>query len=95
MHVRHMHALLMFALNMYAVLCHVFLYYKYHPVLRIRDVYPGSRIWVFSHPGSRIPDLGSRIPDPKKHGEVTNFFYFICFLTFLQLSTLAETDLDS
>ncbi len=26
------------------------------------DVYPGSRIRVFSHPGSRIPDLGSRIP---------------------------------
>jgi hypothetical protein len=35
------------------------------PVLRIRDVYPGSRILIFTHPGSRIPDLGSRIPDPK------------------------------
>jgi hypothetical protein len=41
-------------------------------VLRIRDVYPGSRIshpgsWIliFTHPGSRIPDLGSRILDPK------------------------------
>jgi hypothetical protein len=34
-------------------------------VLRIRDVYPGSRILIFTHPGSRIPDLGSRIPDPK------------------------------
>jgi hypothetical protein len=34
-------------------------------VLRIRDVYPGSRILSFTHPGSRIPDLGSRIPDPK------------------------------
>jgi hypothetical protein len=31
--------------------------------LRIRDVYPGSRILIFTHPGSRIPDLGSRIPD--------------------------------
>ena len=31
---------------------------------RIRDVYPGSRILIFTHPGSRIPDLGSRIPDP-------------------------------
>ncbi len=29
-----------------------------HAVLRIRDVYPGSRIRVLS----RIPDLGSRIP---------------------------------
>jgi hypothetical protein len=25
-------------------------------VLRIRDVYPGSRILNFTHPGSRIPD---------------------------------------
>jgi hypothetical protein len=36
-------------------------------VLRILDVYPGSgsRILIFTHPGFRIPDLGSRIPDPK------------------------------
>jgi hypothetical protein len=25
-------------------------------VLRIRDVYPGSRTLIFTHPGSRIPD---------------------------------------
>jgi hypothetical protein len=25
---------------------------------------PGSRILIFTHPGSRIPDPGSRIPDP-------------------------------
>ncbi len=25
-------------------------------VLRIRDVYNGSRILIFNHPGSRIPD---------------------------------------
>jgi hypothetical protein len=37
----------------------------YIAVLRIRDVYPGSRILIFTHPGSRIPNLGSRIPDPK------------------------------
>jgi hypothetical protein len=46
-------------------------------VLRIRDVYPGSRILIFTHPGSRIPDLGSRIPFPKtgrkERGE-KNFF---------------------
>jgi hypothetical protein len=24
-----------------------------------------SRILFFTHPGSQIPDLGSRIPDPK------------------------------
>jgi hypothetical protein len=29
------------------------------------DVYPGSRILIFTHPGSRTPDLGFRIPDPK------------------------------
>jgi hypothetical protein len=29
-------------------------------VLRIRDVYPGSRILIFTHPGSRIPDPGSK-----------------------------------
>ncbi len=30
-------------------------------MLRIRDVYPGSRILIFTHPGARIPDLESRI----------------------------------
>jgi hypothetical protein len=27
-----------------------------YAVLRIRDVYPGSRILIFTHPGSQIPD---------------------------------------
>ncbi len=39
---------------------------------------PGSRILIFTHPGSRIPDLGSRIPDPKtgrkERGEKKKFF---------------------
>ncbi len=34
-------------------------------VLRIRDVYPESRILIFTPSGSRISDPGSRIPDPK------------------------------
>jgi hypothetical protein len=34
-------------------------------VLRIRDVYPGSRILIFTHPGSRISDPGSRIQNTK------------------------------
>ncbi len=34
-------------------------------MLRIQDVYPGSRILIFNLPGSRIPDLGSQILDPK------------------------------
>ncbi len=29
-------------------------------MLRIRDVYPGSRILIFTHPGSRISDPGSK-----------------------------------
>jgi hypothetical protein len=34
-------------------------------VLRIQDVYPGSRILIFTHPGSRISDPRSWILDPK------------------------------
>ncbi len=36
---------------------------RYPAVLRIRDVYPGSRIVIFTHPdpGSHISDPGSRI----------------------------------
>jgi hypothetical protein len=29
---------------------------RFQPVLRIRDVYPGSRILIFTHPGSQISD---------------------------------------
>jgi hypothetical protein len=43
---------------------------KLAPVLRIRDVYPGSRILIFTHPGSRIPDLGSRIQKQQQKREV-------------------------
>ncbi len=39
--------------------------YFWESVLRIRDVYPGSRILIFTHPGSRISDPGSRIQEPK------------------------------
>jgi hypothetical protein len=39
----------------------------YQTVLRIRDVYPGSRILIFTNPGSRILDPGFRIPDPGFH----------------------------
>ncbi len=69
-----------YTISMYCQICS-FAYgksacYRYfdtfNPVLRIRDVYPGSRILIFTHPRSRIPDprsripdLGSRIPDPK------------------------------
>jgi hypothetical protein len=39
-------------------------------VLRIRDVYPGSRILIFTHPGSRISDPGSRIQKQQQKREV-------------------------
>ncbi len=39
-------------------------------VLRIRDVYPGSRILIFTHPGSRISDPGSRIKKQQQKREV-------------------------
>jgi hypothetical protein len=48
-------------------------------VLRIRDVYPGSRILIFTHPGSRIPDLGSRIQKQQQKTGVKK----ICFHNFL------------
>jgi hypothetical protein len=40
------------------------------PVWRIRDVYPGSRILIFNHPGSRISDPGSRIQKQQQKREV-------------------------
>jgi hypothetical protein len=36
------------------------LFSQKNSVLRIRDVYPGSRILIFTHPGSRISDPGSK-----------------------------------
>ncbi len=60
----------------------LFLFWRYgvtenkNAVLRIRDVYPGSGFFP-------IPDLGSRIPDPKKTWGGKIFFIFFCFLTFL------------
>ncbi len=47
-------------------------------MLRIRDVYPGSRILIFTHPGSRIPDPGSRIRKQQQKRGVKN----ICIHTF-------------
>jgi hypothetical protein len=40
--------------------------------LRIRDVYPGSRIRIFSHPGSRIQKTAT-----KERGK--KFFFVIPF----------------
>jgi hypothetical protein len=37
-------------------------------ITRIRDVYPGSRILIFTHPGSLISDPGSKTAT-KERGE--------------------------
>jgi hypothetical protein len=50
------------------------------PVLRIRDVYPGSRILIFNHPGTRIPDLGSRIQKQQQKREVTKNYMSNLFM---------------
>jgi hypothetical protein len=44
-------------------------------VLRIRDVYPGFQILIFTHPGSRISDPKTAT---KERGEKKNFLYLFC-----------------
>jgi hypothetical protein len=68
-----------------------------YTVLRIRDVYPGSRILIFTHPGSRISDPRSRIPDPKtatkERGEKNFFvitFYVATNFTELQINLVLK-----
>ncbi len=46
--------------------------WKAGSVLRIRDVYPGSRILIYTHPGSRISDPGSKNSN-KREGWKKNF----------------------
>jgi hypothetical protein len=55
-------------------------YVVFSPVLRIRDVYHGSRILIFTHPGSRIPDLGSRIQKQQQKTGMKIFFLSNHFL---------------
>jgi hypothetical protein len=45
------------------------------PVLRIQDVYPGSRILIFL-----IPEPGSRIPDPKTATKERGEKKFVLFM---------------
>ena len=48
------------------------------PVLRIRDVYPGSRILIFTHPGSRIPDPGSKNSNKRERWKKISCHTFLC-----------------
>ena len=54
-------------------------------VWRIRDVYPGSRILIFTHPGSQISDPGSKniyiifvLREGDGRREFDNCLYNIC-----------------
>ena len=44
-------------------------------MLRIRDVYPGSRILIFTHPGSRIPDPKTATKERGEKKLVVKSFY--------------------
>ncbi len=47
-------------------------------VLRIRDVYPGSRILIFTHPGSRISDPGSKNSNKREGWKKLWCHIFLC-----------------
>ncbi len=47
-------------------------------VLRIRDVYPGSRILLFTHPGSRISDPGSQNSNKREGWKKISCHSFLC-----------------
>ncbi len=45
---------------------------------RIRDVYPGSRILIFTHPGSRIADPGSKNGNKREGWKKIFCLTFLC-----------------
>ncbi len=47
-------------------------------VWRIRDVYPRSRILIFTHPGSRISDPGSKNSNKREGWKKKIFHTFLC-----------------
>ncbi len=55
------------------------------PVLRIRDVYPGSRILIFTHPGSRISDPGSKNSNKRERWKKISCHIFLCSHKFHQI----------
>ncbi len=57
-------------------------------MLRIRDVYPGSRILIFSFYQSRISDPGSRIPDPKTGTKERDKKNLLSYLFFTKLKII-------
>ncbi len=57
-------------------------------MLRIRDVYPGSRILIFTHPGSRIQKQQQKRGVKKKFVVIT--FYVATNFTKLQIILVFE-----
>ncbi len=47
-------------------------------MLRIRDVYPGSRILIFTHLGSRISDPGSKNSNKREGWKKISCHTFLC-----------------
>jgi hypothetical protein len=54
-------------------------------VLRIRDVYPGSRILIYPNPGSRTPDPKTATKERGEKKFVVLTFYAATNLTKLQI----------
>ncbi len=54
-----------------------FIEYRTIPVLRIRDVYPGSRILIFTNFGSRISDPGSKNSNKREGWKKICCHYFL------------------
>jgi hypothetical protein len=57
----------------------------FNSMLRIRDVYPGSRILIFVHPGSRIPDPKTATKDRGEKKFVVLLFFVATKVTKLKI----------
>ncbi len=53
----------------------------------IRDVYPGSRILIFTHPGSRISDPGSKNSNKRERWKKICYHTFFVVTNFTKLNT--------
>ncbi len=54
------------------------------PVLRIRDAYPGS--WFFTHPGSRVPEPGSKNGNKREGWKKICCHNFSCGIKFYKIA---------
>ncbi len=58
----------------------------FYSVLRIRDVYPWSRILIFNHPGSRISDPGSKNRNKREGWKKICCHNFLCSQKFHKIA---------